>query len=126
MLVDVLLVLDELVPKLLAKMIRTCPQLGQPIDGVHHQMKSIHVVEYRHVKWGGNRALFFVAAHMQAVVIVTAVCESMDEPGVAMECENHRLSPGKQRIEIVVAQTMRMFGLRLQLHEVDHVDDAHF
>ena len=36
------------------------------------------------------------------------------------------LSVVKSVVEILVAQAMRMLGLRLQLHQVDDVDDADF
>ena len=40
-----------------------------------------------------------------------------------MERKDHRLVPGEEVVEISVAQPVRVFGLRLQFHEVDDVDD---
>ena len=41
-----------------------------------------------------------------------------------MEGKDHRLVAREQRVEIPVLQSVRVLGLRLQSHEVDHVHDA--
>ena len=41
-----------------------------------------------------------------------------------MEGEDHRLVGRKQLIEILILQTMGMLGLRLQHHQIHHVDDT--
>jgi hypothetical protein len=43
---------------------------------------------------------------------------------IAVEGEDHRLVGGEQFVEILVFQAVRMLGLRLQHHQIDHVDDA--
>jgi len=43
-----------------------------------------------------------------------------------MEGEDNRFVPGKELVEIRVTQPVRVFGLRLQLHEVDDVNNANF
>jgi hypothetical protein len=43
-----------------------------------------------------------------------------------VESEDYRSLPGEEVVEIRVAQSMRMLGLRLQLHEVEDVDDTDF
>jgi hypothetical protein len=50
------------------------------------------------------------------------VGQAVDQPGVAVEGEEHRSVGGEQRVELAVGQSMRMLGLRLQAHQVDHVD----
>ena len=41
-----------------------------------------------------------------------------------MEGEDHRLVGREQLIEILILQAVRMLGLRLQNHQIHHVDDA--
>ena len=43
-----------------------------------------------------------------------------------MEGKDDRLVLGEERIEICIAQPVRVLGLRLQLHEVDDVDHPDF
>ena len=44
--------------------------------------------------------------------------------GIAVEGEDHRLVRREQFVEILIFQTMGMLGLRLQHHQIHHVDDA--
>ena len=48
----------------------------------------------------------------------------MDQPGIAVEREHDGLVRGENRIEIVIGQSVRMFGLRLERHQVHHVDHS--
>ncbi len=47
----------------------------------------------------------------------------MDQPGVGVKGEDGRLVAGEQRVEIRIAQAVRVLGLRLEFHEVDDVHD---
>ena len=49
----------------------------------------------------------------------------MDEPRIAVEGEDDRFVLRKQRVEVEVAQAVRMLTRRLQLHEIHDVDDTH-
>ncbi len=66
-LVDILAVRDKLVLELLLQVHAFRFRLWQMINGIHYQVKAIHVVEYRHIKGRRDRALFFVAANVQVV-----------------------------------------------------------
>src|ERR1700679_2280083 len=72
MLIDVPLVLDQLVLQALPEMIAAAADLRQPIDGVHDQVKTVHVVEYRHVERGGDGAFLFVTSNMQVGMVMAA------------------------------------------------------
>jgi hypothetical protein len=61
---------------------------------------------------------------MNVVVILTPVRQPMYQPGVAVKSEDYRLVRGEQVIEVLIAQAVRMLALRLQLHQVDDVDDS--
>src|SRR5450759_979017 len=91
------------------------------VDGGDHQMEAVQVVEHDHVERGGGRALFLVAADVDVVVAIAAVGQAMDEPRVAVIGEDDRLVRGEERVELLVRHAVRMFGLGLQTHQVDHV-----
>lgn len=76
--INVLLVLDQLVPELLLQVNALIAGLWQAIDGVHHEVKAIQIIHHCHVERGGNRALFLVAADMDVAVIGAAVGKAMD------------------------------------------------
>src|SRR5487761_1405951 len=71
--VDILLVLNELVLKLLLQVDALGARLRQAIDHIHHQMEAIEIVQHRHVDKHGDRALFLIAADVNVMVIVPPV-----------------------------------------------------
>ena len=88
--------------------LRTQP--GRAIEHGLDQVKAIEVVQHRHVERRGGRALLLVAAHVQVVVVVAAIGEAMDQPGIAVEGEDDRLVGGEERVELRVAQAVRMLA----------------
>ena len=59
-------------------------------------------------------------------MISPPVGEPMYQPWVAMEVEDDRFVRGKQAVEVAVTQTVRMLSVRLQLEQVNHIDEADF
>ena len=57
-------------------------------------------------------------------MIDAAIGEPVDQPGITMEGEDHRLVPGEQLIEVHVAQAVWVLDLRLQFHQVDNIHHA--
>src|ERR1700733_5063990 len=94
------------------------------LDGVQRQLIAIEIVQHDHVKGSRGSALLPVAAYMNIVVIMPPVGQFVDHRGIAMEGEDHRLVCREQLIEILILQTMGMLGLRLQYHQIHHVDDT--
>src|SRR4051794_33921113 len=64
-------------------------EAGHPIDDVHHQMKSVEVVEHHHVERCRRGALFLVTAYVNVVMIGARVGQPMDEPWITVVGENH-------------------------------------
>src|ERR1700733_4382695 len=65
------------------------------------------------------------AAHLvatQCSETAAAVAELVNERSVGMKVEDNRLVNGKQRIEIAIRKSVRMFALR---HKPEKVDDVH-
>ena len=65
------------------------------------------------------------SAHMQLGVVGPPVGQPVDQPRIAVVGEDDRLVGGEQRVELVVGQPVRVFGVRLQPHDVDDVDHPH-
>jgi len=80
----------------------TVAQARYAADGVEGELVAVHVVEHHHVEGGGGGAFFLVAAHVQVGVVVAAVGEAVDQPGVAVISEDDGFVAGEQRIEGVV------------------------
>ncbi len=93
-------------------------------DRVLGELKAIDVVEHAHVEGGGGGAFFLVAAHVDVVVIVAAVGETVNDPGIAVKCKDDGTVLGKDGVEFFVGEAVRVFRLWLQSHQVDRVDEA--
>jgi len=107
--IDVAPVRVELVRELLLEIGPLGPCLRQAIDGIHHQMETIHVVHDRHVEGRRDRALFLVAPDVE-VAVRPAVGQPVDQPGITMEAKDDVFVPGEQRVVIRVAQSVRMLA----------------
>ena len=100
------------------------PRCRNPIDDVDDEMEAVKIIEHHHVERRGGGALLLVPAYMNVAVIGAPVGETMDEPRIAVVGEDHRSIGGEQGIELDVRQSVRMLGVRLQAHQVHHVDDT--
>ena len=90
---------------------------------VFGEMKTIDVVQDRHVEWSGSRPLLLVAAHMEVPMIVPAVGQTMNEPGIAVECEDNGPVSREDRLELGLGEPVGMLTPWLQRHEINNVDD---
>ena len=124
MLGDVELMALNAAPVARRRSLNLARQPGHAPHHVQHQLVAIQVVQHHHVKGRGSGAFLLEATHMDVVVIAPAVGEPVHQRWVAMEGKDHRPVDGEQGVEIPVFQAMRMFGLRLQGHQVNHVDDT--
>src|SRR5260370_17465503 len=77
---DVLAMLDQAVAHFVLEVIATSGELRQTIDDVLDEVEAIHVVQYRHVEGGRDRAFLLVAAHMQVPLVPAAVRAPMHYP----------------------------------------------
>ena len=95
--------------------------LRQAVDGIHHEVIAVHVIQHGHVEWRGDGTLLLVASHMNIFVIGPTIRQPVDQPRIAVKCENHRFVRGEQILEFPIAQPVRVFGIRLQFHEIHNV-----
>ena len=101
------------------------PQVRQAIHHVLHQMKAVQIVLNAHVEGRGDRAFFLVAPDME-IWIGPPVGQAMDQPGISVEGEDDVLVFGEKVIVIRFVQPVGVLARRLQLHEIDDVDDPDF
>ena len=124
MLGDVELVAFDAAPVTRGCALDLARQPGHAPHRVQRQLVAVQVVQHHHVEGRGGGALLLEAPHMEVGMVVAAVGQPVHQRRVAMEGKNHRAVGGEQGVEIPVVQAMRVFGLRLQDHQVDHVDDT--
>ena len=78
-------------------------QPGDAVDGVDGQAEAIGLVVDGQLHRRVDVALFLVPAHVHVPVVLSAVGQAVDQPGVAVEVEDDRLIDGEERVEIVIA-----------------------
>ena len=73
MLADVLVVLREPAVHFSPDVRVAGREIRDSVDHVDHQMKTIEIVQHRHVERRGGGSLLLVSAHVKVAVIVTAI-----------------------------------------------------
>ncbi len=109
----------------LAQMRCTVGEARHAVDHVDHEVEPVEVVEHDHVERRRRRAFLLVAADVEVRVVRAAVRQPVDQPRIAVVGEHDRLRVGEERVELGVRESVRMLVVRLEAHQVDHVDDAH-
>src|SRR5580704_455643 len=61
---------------------------------------------------------------MQVVVIYTPVRQLVNQRRISMKIEYDGLIYGKQTVEVRVRKAVRMFALRSELEQIDHVHET--
>ena len=117
------MVLHQLVLHLLDEVGGGVAQLGQPLDRVDDQIEAVDVVLHPHIEGGGDGPLLLVPPDVE-IFVVPAVGQLMDQGGITVESENDGLVLGEQGVVVLVGQAVGVFPVRLELHQVHHVDHA--
>src|SRR6185312_8832514 len=80
---------------------------GNAPDHVYREMKSVDFVQYAHIEWRCGRTFLFIATNMQAL-IHPFICESVDQPWIAMIGEDDRLILREQSVKVGICQAVWM------------------
>src|SRR5208337_484708 len=112
------------VAKLLFSMRPNPLQFRNAVNGIDGETEPVRLVVNCQFHRRIDIALLFVAADMQIPVVCAPIGETVNQPGIAMEVEDDQLVGRKQRIEISIRQAMWMFVARLQLEQVNHVNES--
>src|SRR4029077_15991112 len=70
-------------------------QTRNTVDDIDCQVEAIDLVDNREFKRSVDIPLFLVAAHMNVVMVRAPVTEFVNERGVGVEVEDHRLVGGE-------------------------------
>ena len=76
--IDVIAVLEQFLLQSLFQFEAFFADLRQAVDRIHHQMIAIQIVQHRHIKGRGDRALFLIAAYMNIFMVAAPISEPMD------------------------------------------------
>ena len=106
-LVDVLLMLNEFVAHLLIEVSATVAKIWQLKEHRLNEVEAIDFILDADVEWSGDGSFFVVAMDVD-VVVVTAICQLMDEGWVAVKVEDDWLVFGEEHIELFIAKTVLM------------------
>ena len=99
------------------------PQPRHPVDHVHRQGEPVDLVLDRQFQRGVDVPLLLVPPHVQVLVVRPPVRQPVDQPRVAVEREDDRPVHREQAVKILVRQAVRVFGVRLEPEQIDHVDE---
>src|SRR5262249_28948057 len=110
---DVLLMVDEFVVDGLLGVSSSRTQLRHTIDDIVHQMETIEIVDYAHVEWRCRRAFFLVAPYVNVVMVRPPVRQPVNEPRIAMKCEDDRFVLREERVKILIAEAAWVLTFRL-------------
>src|SRR3974390_2859467 len=108
-----LLMVDELVSDRLLGISRPRPKLWYAVDHIAHQVEAIEIVEHAHVEGCGRCAFFLVAAHMNVIVAIAPVGQSVNQPRVTVKGKDDGLVCRKENVKLAIRDAMRMLVLRL-------------
>ena len=81
------------------------PHMLQSIDG---QMKPAHLVEHDHIEWSGGRAHIIKSAHVKTRLIRAPMHHAVNQPTIAVECEDHIHIRRKHRVERNIVHAVGM------------------
>lgn len=101
-------------------------QPGHPVDDINDQIKAINLVAHSQIQRCVDLVHFLVPAHMHVMMVRASVGQPVDQPGVAVEVEDHRFIERKEAVKIPIRQAVTMLTLWLQLEQVNDVDKTEF
>ena len=76
---------------------------GHAVDDVGDEVKAVKVVQHDHVEGGGRRSFFFVAAHVQVVMVRAPIGQAMDEQRIPVIGKDDRLVGREEEVELFIA-----------------------
>ena len=87
-------------------------ETGHAVDHVDHEVEAVEIVEHHHVERRRRRPLFLVPANVQVARVRAPVGQPVDQPRVAVVGEDDRPVAREQRVEVRVAQPVRVLAYR--------------
>src|SRR6266550_448877 len=106
-------VLRQFVPQELLEVGTDALQFRNAVHDITCQVKAIEVIHDSHVERSGGSALFFITAHMEIVVTMSAIAQPMNEPWITVIGEDHRFVGSEHGIKFGIRESVGMFAARL-------------
>ncbi len=85
-------------------------QARDAVDHVACKVKSVQIVEDRHIEGSGGCSFLFVSANVKVVVIRAPISQAVNQPRISVVGEDNRLVRGEDRVELTVGEAVGMFG----------------
>src|SRR5260370_36870987 len=86
-------------------------------------MKSIQIVEHRHIERSRGCSFFLVSADMEIVMICASISKAVNQPRITVIGKDDWLVDCEYGVELTIGKTVGMFGCGLNRHQVNHIDD---
>lgn len=115
---------DLLIHELFANHTGPVVEMGHSIDGFHRETESIRTVANGEFERGVNVSLFVVTSNVEVGGAVSLVGQTVDEERVRVEVEDDGPVGRKDRVKLVVSQTVRVVLVAGQLEQVDDIDES--
>ena len=87
-------------------------ELRQAQQNVLDEVEAVDIILHAHIERRGDGALLLVATDVK-MLVVPAVGQLMDQCVITVECKNDRFVFGKECIVFCIAESVRMFRVRL-------------
>jgi len=110
MFADVLFVLDELVAQELFEIRADALQARDAVDHVAREVKSIQIVQDRHIERSRRCSFLLVSANVEVVMIGAPISQAVNQPRITVVGEDDRLVDCEYRVELTVGESVGMFG----------------
>lgn len=120
---DIIAVLDKFVVHHLHKEGTLVSELRKTHHCLADEVETVNMVLNTHIEARGDRTLFHITEHLD-VAVVTSISELVNELGISVIHEDNGLVLREDRVKCVVAQTVRVILMRIELHQVNNVDET--
>ena len=108
---DVARVIDEFVVDQLGEVLGAWTQSRHPVNDGPGQMEPVKLVEHNHVEWCRGCPLFLEPVNVQIVMVGSTIGQLVNQQGLPVIGKDDGFVPGEQRIEVLVAEAVRMLVL---------------
>src|SRR6266403_998366 len=109
----VMFVLHQFVSQDLLEVGTDALQFRNAVHYITCQVKAIQVIHDGHIERSGGSALFFIAAHMEIVLTMSAIAQPMNEPRMTVIGEDHRFVGSEHGIKFGIRESVGMFAVWL-------------
>src|SRR6266403_4734910 len=109
----IMLVLHELVSQELLEVGTDALQFRNAVHDITCQVKAIQIVHDGHIERSCGSAFFFITAHMEIVVTMSAIAQPMNEPRITVIGEDHGFVGSEHGIKFGIRKSVGMFAVWL-------------